>query len=336
MKEIVVTLESCATFLPQKSVSNDDLVAQGMETSDEWIVKRTGIKSRHIAQGDGETTAAMALEASKKALEKAKMKPEDLDMIIVATCTPSLIYPSVATQVQGGLGTKTGFAFDIAAACSGFIYGISFLDAIFRSQPIENALLIGVDSISRTINWENRDTAVLFGDGAGVVTAKRSNGNESGVNGAKGTNQQRGILESSIYSDGQYVDLLKAGGGPGSDGREKGFIHMDGPALFKIAVGKLSDSITSVLEKARLSKDDVDWFVPHQANKRILDAVAQRVGLCPDKVVVTIDHHGNTSAASVPLALGEAVEDGRIKKGDLVLMEAMGSGVTWGASLVRW
>ena len=339
MKPIVATIESCATALPKKSVTNDDLVAQGMDTSDEWIQQRTGIRSRYIAD-ESETTFALALEAARGALEQAELEVRDLDMILVATCSPTLLFPSVATQVQGALGMKHGFAFDISAACSGFIYGLSMLDGIFRSQDIDNALLIGVDSISRMIDWEDRGTAVLFGDGAGAVVVKRANGKGNGqINSqenSRGANSQRGILSSCIYSDGSYVDLLNAPGGAGAHGREKGLLYMDGPAIFKLAVDKLSHSIVNVLKENDLSQDDVDWFVPHQANKRILYAVARRIGLKKEKVVITVDHHGNTSAASVPLALDEAVKDGRIKKGDLVLMEAMGGGLTWGASLVRW
>ncbi len=331
MRDIVATIESCGVYLPKNSVSNDELVERGMDTSDEWIQQRTGICARYIAD-ESETTAMMAQEAAQTALAKANMSAEELDMLVVATCTPTLVFPSVATQIQGALGMKGGVAFDIAAACSGFIYGLSVLDSMFRTQEIHKALLVGVDSISRTLDWEDRSTAVLFGDGAGAVTVKRVNGDAT----ASGSNLPRGIMSASVYSDGSYVDLLKAEGGAGSHGREHGFISMDGPAIFKLAVERLSSSILKVLEDSNVSKDEVDWFVPHQANKRILDAVARRVGLAAEKVVVTIDHHGNTSAASVPLALGEAVADGRIKKGDLVLMEAMGAGLTWGASLVRW
>ena len=326
-------IESCATVLPRKAITNHDLVAQGMDTSDEWITQRSGIKQRYIASGEDETTAALAIRAARKALSEADMDGRDLDLVIVATCTPTMIFPATATQVQGALGMKQGCAFDIAAACSGFIYGLNVVDNFFRADRVEQALLIGVDSVSRVLDWEDRATAVLFGDGAGAVAIRRANGGDAA---AHRSNLPRGILASRIFSDGEYVDLLNAPGGAGMDGREKGVIRMNGRAVFRHAVENISQAIFAVMEDMSITPEAIDWFVPHQANKRILDAVAKQVGLDAEKIIVTIEEHANTSAASIPLALAHGIADGRIKRGDLIMMEAMGAGFTWGASLVRW
>ena len=336
-KSAVATIESCACALPRKVVTNHDLVESGMDTSDEWIMQRSGIKQRYIASGEDETTAALAIRAGRAALREANMDSSELDLIIVATCTPTLIFPSTATQVQGALGVKQGSAFDIAAACSGFIYGLNVMDNFFRADQADNALLIGVDSVARVLDWEDRATAVLFGDGAGAVAIKRANGSDAGADHhAHRSNLPRGILASRIFSDGEYVDLLNAPGGAGMDGRMKGVIHMNGRAVFRHAVDKISNAIFTLMDDMSITAEAIDWFVPHQANKRILDAVAKQIGLDKKKVIVTVDAHANTSAASVPLALDQAVADGRIKRGDLIMMEAMGAGFTWGASLVRW
>ena len=335
-KEICTIIESCASALPKNHISNLDLVAMGVDSSDEWIKQRTGIERRYIAKGEEETTAALAIRAAREALSLVDMDGKDLDMVVVATCSPTHLFPSVATQVQGALGMKKGFAFDVSAACSGFIYGLNIADNFFRGQKIQTALLIGVDSISRMIDWDDRSTAVLFGDGAAAVTLRRANGEDNHHAKINGTNLPRGILSTQIFSDGEYVDMLNAPGGAGMDGREKGFVYMDGPGVFRHAVEKISSAIEAVMDDTQITKDEIDWFVPHQANKRILDAVAKRIGLPSEKVVVTVQDHGNTSAASVPLALAQAICDGRVKNGDLIMMEAMGAGFTWGASLVRW
>ena len=325
MKPITV-METCGGALPKQIVSNQGLAAGGLETSDQWITQRTGIKQRHIAQGDEESTGALAIQAAKQALEAANMDGRDLDMIIAATCTADYFFPSIATQVQGALGMKKGFAFDINAACSGFIYGLNVADNFFRAGQAKSALVIGADTLTRLIDWDDRSTAVLFGDGAGAVVLRQANGKDDG----------RGILASKISSDGEYLPILYAKGGAGVDQKNKGTIYMEGPEVFRHAVGKISEAIIDVIAQSDFTKDDIDWFIPHQANKRILDSVARRVGLSEDKVIITICDHANTSAASVPLALAQGCADGRVKRGDLILMEAMGGGLTWGATLARW
>jgi len=315
----------CGSYLPSRVLSNNDL-ARIVDTSDSWIVERTGIKQRHIAS-DGETTSDLALESAKRALKHADIAASDLDLIIVATTTPDETFPSTATRIQARLGMTRGAAFDVQAVCTGFIYGLSVADSFIRSGQAKTVLVIGAETMSRILDWKDRGTCVLFGDGAGaaVLTAAESSG----------TNKDRGILNTRIFSDGRLHDLLYTDGGVSST-RSAGHLRMQGKEVFKHAVTNIASAIQQSTEAAGLTPHDIDWFVPHQANQRILDGTARKLGISPDRVISTIAEHGNTSAASVPLALTAAVQDGRIKRGQLVLMEAMGGGFTWGAALVRW
>jgi len=310
------------SYLPDRIVTNAEM-ARMVDTSDEWIVERTGINQRHIA-ADGEYTSDLAIAAGKRAIEDAGIDAGDIDMVIVATATPDETFPATAVKVQAGLGITQGAAFDIQAVCSGFVYGFSVADNLIRGGMSKNLLLIGAETFSRILDWEDRTTCVLFGDGAGAVVLR-------GEQGAG----DRGIIASKLRSDGTKHDLLYVDGGP-STTQTTGKLRMRGRDVFKHAVNNLADIVQEVFEGTDLSPSDIDWIVPHQANRRILDATARKLGIAPDKVVVTVQDHGNTSAASVPLALDRAVRDGRIKRGDLVLLEAMGGGFTWGASLVRW
>jgi len=309
-------------YLPERIVTNAEM-AKLVDTSDEWIVERTGISQRHIA-ADGEYTSDLAIAAGRRAMADAGMDASDIDMVIVATATPDETFPATAVKVQAGLGITQGAAFDIQAVCSGFVYGFSVADNLIRGGMSKNVLLIGAETFSRILDWEDRTTCVLFGDGAGAVVLR-------GEQGAG----DRGIIASKLRSDGTKHDLLYVDGGP-SMTQTTGKLRMRGKDVFKHAVKNLADIVEEVFEGTDLSPSDIDWIVPHQANRRILDATARKLGISPDKVVVTVQDHGNTSAASVPLALERAVRDGRIKRGDLVLLEAMGGGFTWGASLVRW
>ena len=297
-----------------------------VDTSDAWIVERTGIKQRHIAS-DGETTSDLALEAAKKALTSAQIDANELDVIIVATTTPDETFPSTATKVQARLGMTHGAAFDLQAVCSGFIYGLSVADNFIRGGQAKTALVIGAETMSRILDWNDRGTCVLFGDGAGAVVIKAADGS--------GTSADRGILNTKIFSDGRLHDLLYTDGGVSST-QTAGHLRMQGREVFKHAVNNISAAIVESTRAAGLTPSDIDWFVPHQANQRILAGTARKLGIPPERVVSTIAEHGNTSAASVPLALSVAVDDGRIKPGDLILMEAMGGGFTWGAALLRW
>ena len=315
----------CGSYLPSQVVSNDDL-AKRIDTSDAWIVERTGIKRRHIAS-EGETTSDLALEAAKRALKHADISPADLDLVIVATTTPDETFPSTATKIQARLGMTRGAAFDVQAVCTGFIYGLSVADNFIRAGQAKTILVIGAETMSRILDWSDRGTCVLFGDGAGAAVLSAGQG--------KGTNADRGILNTCIFSDGRLHDLLYTDGGVSST-RTAGHLRMQGKEVFKHAVTNIASAIQQSTDAAGLSPHDIDWFVPHQANQRILDGTARKLGIEPKKVISTIAEHGNTSAASVPLALTAAVQDGRIKRGDLVLMEAMGGGFTWGAALVRW
>lgn len=312
------------SHLPEKVVSNAEL-AKTVDTTDEWIVERTGIRQRHIAK-EGETTAVLAFQAGQNALEAAGLKADDLDLVIVATTTPDNTFPSTATKVQAMLGMSAGAAFDIQAVCSGFIYALSTADNFIRAGQAKNVLVIGAEVFSRIIDWEDRTTCVLFGDGAGavVVQAFETEGDTD-----------EGILSTHLHSDGRLRDLLYTDGGAGSNSTV-GKVRMLGRELFRHAVSNLASVVDEALDANGLQKSDIDWLVPHQANKRILDSTAKKLGLSADNVVVTVDKHANTSAASVPLALDVAVRDGRIQKGQLILMEAMGGGLTWGAALVRW
>jgi 3-oxoacyl-[acyl-carrier-protein] synthase-3 len=312
-------------FLPKTILTNDDL-AKKVDTSDAWIRERTGIRQRHIV-AEGEKTSDLAVEAARQALLDAGIDANELDLIIVATTTPDRTFPSTATMVQARLGMNHGAAFDVQAVCSGFIYGLSVADSFIKSGQAKTVLLIGAESMSRLLDWTDRTTCVLFGDGAGAVVLAAAEG--------KGDNSDEGILNTKLFSDGRLQDMLYVDGGPSST-QTTGHLRMQGKEVFRHAVTNISGAIEASVKEAGLKIEDIDWFVPHQANQRILDGTARKLGIDPNRVISTVAGHGNTSAASVPLALVTAVKDGRIKKGDLVLMEAMGGGFTWGASLVRW
>jgi 3-oxoacyl-[acyl-carrier-protein] synthase III len=311
--------------LPRRIMKNIDF--EGMvETSDEWIVQRTGIRQRHIASDD-ETTASLGEAAAREALTNAGLTPDDLDLIVLATSTPDNTFPATAVEVQQRLGMRHGFAFDMQAVCSGFVYAISTADLYIRGGLAKRVLVIGSETFSRILDWTDRSTCVLFGDGAGAVLLEGQGG--------EGTIADRGVLAASLRSDGTHKEKLYVDGGPSTTGTV-GHLRMEGREVFKHAVGMITDVIEATFSQAGINAGDLDWFVPHQANKRIIDASAKKLGIADEKVVITVDRHGNTSAASVPLALAVAVRDGRIKKGDLVLLEAMGGGFTWGAVLLRW
>ncbi len=314
----------CGSYLPANVVTNRDL-EQRVDTSDEWIVQRTGIKSRHIA-AEGEMTSDLAVVAATRALEHAGVDAGSIDCIVLATTTPDNTFPATATKVQAALGTK-GFALDIQAVCAGFVYALSIADNFIRAGQATRALVIGAETFSRLLDWNDRTTCVLFGDGAGAVVL-------DGYDGA-GTSSDRGVLSTHLHSDGAHYDLLYVDGGPSSTGTT-GHVRMHGQDIFRHAVSKLSAVVEEALTANGLEPSAVDWLVPHQANQRIIDGIARKLKLSSDKVVLTVDRHGNTSAASIPLALCEAVHDGRIKRGDLILMEAIGGGLSWGSALVRW
>ena len=307
--------------LPLRRVDNAELAAQ-VDTSDEWIVERTGIRSRYIA-GDGETTATLATDAARRALDHAGIDASQVDLIVLATATPDQTFPATATKVQTALGIRDCVAFDVAAVCSGFLYALTVADSMIRSGGATTALVIGAETFSRILDWEDRATCVLFGDGAGAMVLRASD------------DPDRGILATKLHADGRYNDLLYVDGGP-STTQTVGKLRMKGREVFRHAVTNLAAVLGEVLTAAGLTPADIDWVVPHQANARILDATARKLGLSPDKVVVTVDRHANTSAASVPLAFDVAVRDGRIRRGDLVVLEAMGGGFTWGAAAVRY
>ncbi len=308
--------------LPRRVVTNAEL-AQKVDTSDEWIVARTGIRQRHIA-GPDETTSTLAIAAARAALADAGVEASSIGLIILATATPDNTFPATATKVQAALGCQGGVAFDVAAVCSGFLYALATADSLLRTGMARRALVIGAETFSRILDWEDRTTCVLFGDGAGAVVLEAPSDQSEGV----------GILATRLHADGDQHDLLYVDGGP-STTQTVGHVRMRGQEVFRHAVVNLSDVLKEVLEDTGLSPQDLDWVVPHQANARILDATARKLGISPEKVVVTVDRHANTSAASVPLALDIARKDGRIKTGDLVMLEAMGGGFTWGASLIR-
>jgi len=318
-------IRGTGTALPRRVMKNSDFEGV-VETSDEWIAQRTGIRERHIAAPD-ETTASLGEEAARNALDAAGMTPADIDLIVLATSTPNNTFPATAVEIQQRLGMTHGFAFDLQAVCSGFVYAISTADLYIRGGMARRVLVIGSETFSRLLDWNDRGTCVLFGDGAGAIVLEAAEGD--------GTLADRGVLAASLRSDGNHRDKLYVDGGPSTTGTV-GHLRMEGREVFKHAVAMISDVIEVVFEQAGISAEDIDWFVPHQANKRIIDASAKKLGIAPEKVVITVDRHGNTSAASVPLALHAAVADGRIKKGDLVLLEAMGGGFTWGAVILRW
>ena len=311
--------------LPKRVVTNQELEGV-VETSDEWIVQRTGIRQRYIA-GDDETTASLGEAAARAALDNAGIKAEEIDLIIVATSTPDNTFPATAVNIQNRLGITGGFAFDMQAVCSGFVYAMATADLYIRGGMAKRVLVIGAETFSRILDWKDRTTCVLFGDGAGALVLEASEG--------EGTTADRGVLTSQLRSDGSHKDKLYVDGGPSTTGTV-GHLRMEGREVFKHAVGMITDVIEATFEATGTTADDLDWLVPHQANKRIIDGSAKKLGIPIEKVVITVDQHGNTSAASIPLALAVAASDGRIKKGDLVMLEAMGGGFTWGAVLVRW
>lgn len=325
MSVIRSTVLGCGSYLPERVLTNAELATM-VDTSDEWIVQRTGICQRHIA-GEGEVTSDLAVAAAKAALENAGIDAQDIDTIILATATPDNTFPSAAVTVQEKLGITHGAAFDVHAVCSGFVYAMTTADAYLKTGLSKRCLVIGAETFSRILDWEDRTTCVLFGDGAGAVVLEAQEG--------EGTLADRGILTAHLRSDGRHKDKLYVDGGPSST-KTVGFLRMEGKEVFKHAVGMITDVIVDAYAATGITSDDLDWFVPHQANKRIIDASAKKLGIAPEKVVTTVQLHGNTSAGSIPLALDTAVRDGRIKKGDLVMLEAMGGGFTWGSVLLRW
>jgi 3-oxoacyl-[acyl-carrier-protein] synthase III len=315
----------CGSYLPSRVLTNAEL-SRTVDTSDEWITQRTGIRERHIA-AEGETTSDMALQAAQAALAAAGVEAQSIDLIVLATSTPDNTFPASAVSVQAGLGITHGAAFDLQAVCSGFVYGLATADGLLKTGAHKRALVIGSETFSRILDWKDRGTCVLFGDGAGAVVVELQQ--------QPGTREDRGILSAHLRSDGRHKSKLYVDGGPSST-MTVGHLRMEGRAVFKHAVAMVTDVIEDAFKATGYNADDIDWFVPHQANQRIIDDTAKKLGLAPEKVVTTVAKHGNTSAASIPLALATAVADGRIKQGDLVMLEAMGGGFTWGAVLVRW
>lgn len=315
----------CGSYLPAKVMTNADL-AQIVDTSDEWITERTGIKSRHIA-ADGELTSDLAYNAAIAAMEHAGVTADELDLIVLATATPDNTFPATAVKVQARLGMTRGAAFDVQAVCSGFVYALSVADNFIKAGQAKTVLVIGAETFSRILDWNDRTTCVLFGDGAGAVVLRATEG--------AGTAEDQGILSTHLHSDGKHHDLLYVDGGPSST-QTVGHVRMRGQEVFKHAVVNLADVVKEALAANGLAADAIDWLVPHQANRRIIEGTGRKLKLPAERVVVTVDHHGNTSAASIPLALAEAVNDGRIKRGDMLLLEAMGGGFTWGGALVRF
>ena len=325
MKTTRSVIVGVGASLPRRTVTNEEL-SRTVDTSDEWILQRTGIKERRIA-ADDETTATLGLGAAKAALEDAGLKPADIDLIILATSTPDHTFPATATEIQAALGITHGVAFDLQAVCSGFVFAIATADKFLTSDSHKRALVIGSETFSRILDWTDRGTCVLFGDGAGaVVLEAREN---------LGVVAERGVITTHLRSDGRHKSKLYVDGGPSST-KTVGHLRMEGKEVFRHAVGMITDVIKDAFAAARITAADIDWFVPHQANRRIIDASADKLGISRDKVIVTVQEHGNTSAASIPLALDVAVRDGRIKPGHLVLLEAMGGGFTWGSALIRW
>ncbi|MBL1406760.1 MAG: ketoacyl-ACP synthase III [Rhizobiales bacterium] len=313
------------SYSPAKILTNKDMESI-IDTTDEWITQRTGIKQRHIVE-DGETTADLGEKAARAALENAGLTTDDLDMIILATSTPNNTFPATSVDIQNRLGMHHGVAFDVQAVCSGFVFALTTADQYIKSGYAKRILVIGAETFSRLLDWEDRTTCVLFGDGAGAVIVEAGEG--------EGTSADRGILTSHLRSDGVHKDKLYVDGGPSTTGTT-GKLRMQGKEVFRHAVGMITDVIEDAYKATGLTSDDLDWFIPHQANKRIIDASAKKLKIDPKKVVITVDRHGNTSAASIPLAICEAVKDGRVKKGDIILLEAMGGGFTWGSVLLRW
>ncbi len=325
MSKVRTVIKGVGGYLPARILTNADL-AKLVDTSDQWISERTGIKERRIA-AEGELTSTMGAIAARRALDDAGMAPEDIDLIILATSTPDQTFPATAVTIQAELGMTHGAAFDVQAVCSGFVFALATADNYLKGGQFKRALVIGAEAFSRILDWNDRSTCVLFGDGAGAVVVEAQK-----LNGAL---TDRGILATCLRSDGRYRDKLYVDGGPSSTGTV-GHVRMDGPEVFRHAVTKISEVIGTTLDQAGYQASDIDWFVPHQANKRILDGAARKLGLDKNKIIITVDKHANTSAASIPLALSTGCSDGRIKPGDLVLIEAMGGGFTWGALLIRW
>jgi 3-oxoacyl-[acyl-carrier-protein] synthase-3 len=318
-------IRGCGAYLPEKVVTNDEL-AKLVDTNDEWITERTGIKERHIA-AEGQLTSDLGVAAARRALEAAEVDAKDVDLIILATSTPDQTFPATAVTIQAALGATQGAAFDMQAVCSGFVYALTTADNFLKSGQHKRALVIGAETFSRILDWDDRTTCVLFGDGAGAVLLEAQR--------VTGKGDDRGIIGSVLRSDGRYKNMLYVDGGPSSS-KSVGHLRMQGREVFRFAVSAIAEVIDDTLKAYDLSPDEIDWFVPHQANKRILDGTAKKLGIPPEKIVMTLEKHGNTSAASIPLALDAAVQDGRLKKGHLVLMEAMGGGFTWGSVLARW
>ncbi len=325
MSETRSVILGIGSYLPKQVLTNDEL-ARKVDTSDEWITQRTGIRKRHIA-APGELTSDLALHAAREALKSAQVDAQSIDLIVLATSTPDNTFPASAVTVQAGLGITGGAAFDLQAVCSGFVFALATADGLLRTSAFKRALVIGAETFSRILDWNDRTTCVLFGDGAGAIVLDAQT--------QSGTRDDRGILISRLRSDGRYKDKLYVDGGPSSTGTV-GHLRMEGRAVFKHAVAMITGVVEDALHVTGYTVNDIDWFVPHQANKRIIDDSAHKLGVSPEKIVITVDQHGNTSAASIPLALSTAVADGRIKQGDLVLLEAMGGGFTWGAVLLRW
>jgi 3-oxoacyl-[acyl-carrier-protein] synthase III len=315
----------CGSYLPARILSNDEL-AKSVETTDEWIVQRTGIRERHIA-APGELTSDLALNAARATLINARVEAASIDLIVLATSTPDQTFPATAVSVQAGLGITHGAAFDLQAVCSGFVYALSIVDSMLKSGGFKRALVIGAETFSRILDWNDRTTCVLFGDGAGALVLEAQE--------QPGTVADRGILTAHLRSDGRFKSKLYVDGGPSST-QTVGHLRMEGRDVFKHAIAMITDVIDDAFKATGTSAADIDWFVPHQANKRIIDGSAHKLGITPEKVVITVDRHGNTSAASIPLALTDAVADRRIKRGNLILLEAMGGGFTWGSALLRW
>ncbi len=325
MTVIRARVAGCGAYLPERIVTNREL-SERLDTSDDWIRQRTGIAERRIA-ADDEFTSHLGVRAAKAALHAADLEADDIDLIVLATSTPDQTFPATATRIQAELGMTRGAAFDVQAVCSGFVYGLSVADSFLRCGAMRRVLVVGAETFSRILDWEDRGTCVLFGDGAGAVVLEAEE--------ARGNGKDRGILSTHIYSDGRHHDALFVDGGPGST-KTTGHLRMQGREVFRHAVARMAEAIDTALEANGLTPGDIDWLVPHQANIRIIEAMAKRLNLPIDRVVVTVDRHANTSAASIPLALSEAAADGRIREGDLVLIEAMGGGFTWGSALVRW
>lgn len=315
----------CGSHLPANVVTNADLEAR-VETSDAWIVQRTGIRQRYLASPD-ETTSVLGARAARAALDHAGLSGADIDLVICATSTPDHTFPSTATQIQAALGIEQGFAFDVQAVCAGFVYAVATADRFLATGAARRALVVGAETFSRIVDWEDRTTCVLFGDGAGAIVLEARDG--------EGTKADRGVLASHLRSDGRYRQKLYVDGGPGSTGTT-GKLRMEGREVFRFAVGSVTDVIADAFTSSGTTAEELSWFVPHQANRRIIEASADKLGIAREKVVMTVERHGNTSAASIPLALDVAVKDGRIRQGDLVMIEAIGGGFTWGAALIRW